>query len=202
MKKKLIIVGAGGHAKTCLEVAESSKKFKIIGFIDNKMKFDEIFSKLKIFNDRSLNTILKITKNIHIGVGQIKSAKLRIKLFKKYKNKGFCFPVLIHADAYVSKYSSVGEGTLVGINCIINANCKIGCNTIINNKSLIEHDTTIGDNCHISTGTIINGNCTVGDNTFIGSGSIIHNNISIGKNCVVASGSIIKKNLKAGTFLR
>ena len=38
MKKKLIIVGAGGHAKTCLEVVESSKKFKIIGFIDNKMK--------------------------------------------------------------------------------------------------------------------------------------------------------------------
>ena len=105
-------------------------------------------------------------------MGQIKSAKLRIKLFKKYKNKGFCFPVLIHADAYVSKYSSVGEGTLVGINCIINANCKIGCNTIINNKSLIEHDTTIGNNCHISTGTIINGNCIL-EIIHCGSGSMI-----------------------------
>ncbi len=200
--KKLIIVGAGGHSKTCLEVAESSKKFKIVGFIDNKAKFDEIFYKLKIFNEKNLNTVLKITRNTHIGIGQIKSAKLRIKLFKKYKNNGFNFPVLVHSKAYISKHSSVGEGTLVGIYSIINANCKIGYNSIINNKSLIEHDTIIGNNCHVSTGAIVNGNCSIGDNTFIGSGSIIHNNISIGKNCVIGSGNIIKKNLKAGTLIR
>ena len=200
--KKLIIVGAGGHSKTCLEVAESSKKYKVIGFIDNKAKINNIFNKLKIFNERSINAVLKITKNAHIGVGQIKSAKLRVKLFKKFKNKGFNFPVLIHSNAYVSKYSFVGEGTLVGINSIINANCNIGRNTIINNKSLIEHDSKIGNNCHISTGAIINGNCLIGDNTFIGSGSIIFNNISIGKNCVIGSGNIIKRNLKAGTFIK
>ena len=84
--KKLIIVGAGGHSKTCLEVAESSKKYKVIGFIDNKAKINNIFNKLKIFNERSINAVLKITKNAHIGVGQIKSAKLRVKLFKKFKN--------------------------------------------------------------------------------------------------------------------
>ena len=199
--KKLIIVGAGGHSKTCIEVAESSKKYKVIGLIDNKVNINGIFKNIKIFNEKSINAVIKVTKNAHIGVGQIKSAKLRIKLFKKFKNKGFNFPVLIHSKAYISKYSFVGEGTLVGINSIINANCNIGHNTIINNKSLIEHDSIIGNNCHISTGVIINGNCLIGDNTFIGSGAIINNNISIGKNCVIGSGNIIKKDLKAGTFI-
>ena len=199
--KKLIIVGAGGHSKTCIEVAESSKKYKVIGLIDNKVNINGIFKNIKIFNEKSINAVLKVTKNAHIGVGQIKSAKLRIKLFKKFKNKVFNFTVLIHSKAYISKYSFVGEGTLVGINSIINANCNIGHNTIINNKSLIEHDSIIGNNCHISTGVIINGNCLIGDNTFIGSGAIINNNISIGKNCVIGSGNIIKKDLKAGTFI-
>lgn len=200
--KKIIIVGAGGHSKTCIEVVESSKNYKIIGFIDNQAKSKGIFKNFKIFNEKNLNALLKITKNAHIGVGQIKSAKLRIQLFEKYKKKGFKFPVLIHSSAYISKYSSVDEGTLVGINSIINANCIIGYNTIINNKSLIEHDSIIGNNCHISTGAIINGNCLIGDNTFIGSGSIISNNISIGKNCVIGSGNIVKKNLKADTFIK
>ena len=200
--KKLIIVGAGGHSKTCLEVVESSKNYKIIGFIDNKAKLNGILNNFKIFNEKNLNALLKITRNAHIGVGQIKSAKLRIKLFKKYKNKGFNFPALIHSKSYISKHSFVGEGTLVGINSIINAGCYVGSNSIINNKSLIEHESIIGNNCHISTGAIINGNCSIGDNTFIGSGSIISNNISIGKNCVIGSGNIIKKNLKAGTFIK
>ena len=200
--KKIIIVGAGGHSKTCIEVVESSKNYKIIGFIDNKAKLRGIFKNFKIFNEKNLNALLKITRNAHIGVGQIKSAKPRVQLFEKYKKKGFKFPVLIHSSAYISKYSSVDEGTLVGINSIINANCIIGYNTIINNKSLIEHDSIIGNNCHISTGAIINGNCLIGDNTFIGSGSVISNNISIGKNCVIGSGNIVKKNLKADTLIK
>ena len=200
--KKLIIIGAGGHSKTCLEVVQSSKIYKVIGFIDNKTKFDDFFKKFKIFNENKLNIALKITKNVHIGIGQIKSPKLRVNLFKKYKKKGFKFPVIIHSSAYISKYSLVNEGTLVGIDSVVNANCKIGYNTIINNKSLIEHDTKIGNNCHISTGVIVNGNCTIGDNTFIGSGSIIFNNISIGKNCVIGCGKIIKKNLKASTLIK
>ena len=36
--KKLIMVGAGGHAKSCLEVIELTEKFKILGFVDNSKK--------------------------------------------------------------------------------------------------------------------------------------------------------------------
>ena len=39
MRKKLIIIGAGGHAKSCLDVIQSKKKsFKVMGFVDNKKK--------------------------------------------------------------------------------------------------------------------------------------------------------------------
>ena len=38
MKKNIIIIGAGGHATSCVDVIEKTKKFKIIGLVDKKKK--------------------------------------------------------------------------------------------------------------------------------------------------------------------
>ena len=35
MKKKLLIIGSGGHAKSCIDVIEGIKNEKIIGIIYN-----------------------------------------------------------------------------------------------------------------------------------------------------------------------
>ena len=36
---RLIIIGAGGHAKSCIDVIECEKKYKILGLFDkNKIK--------------------------------------------------------------------------------------------------------------------------------------------------------------------
>ena len=38
-KKKIILVGSGGHAEACIDVIESEKKkFKILGLVDIKKK--------------------------------------------------------------------------------------------------------------------------------------------------------------------
>jgi len=43
--KKIIIIGAGGHAKSCADVIKSKKEFSILGFIDNNLKrFQNIYS--------------------------------------------------------------------------------------------------------------------------------------------------------------
>ena len=34
--KKIILVGAGGHAVSCIDVIRQEKKFKISGLVDNK----------------------------------------------------------------------------------------------------------------------------------------------------------------------
>ena len=34
---KIILVGAGGHAKSCIDVIETVKNFKIVGLIDNNL---------------------------------------------------------------------------------------------------------------------------------------------------------------------
>ena len=36
--KKIILVGAGGHCVSCIDVIEKEKKFKIFGLVNNEKK--------------------------------------------------------------------------------------------------------------------------------------------------------------------
>jgi len=38
MKKKIILIGAGGHSTSCIDVIEKTKKFIIVGLVDKKIK--------------------------------------------------------------------------------------------------------------------------------------------------------------------
>ena len=58
MKKILIIIGAGGHAKSCIDVIES-QKYYIFGILDNSKK--KTFMGYKILgNDSKLKLYRKI----------------------------------------------------------------------------------------------------------------------------------------------
>mgnify|MGYP001246553056 CR=1 FL=1 len=199
---KLILIGAGGHAKSCLDLIESIKKYKILGFIDNKKK--ETFEKYKVLGcDSFLKNIRDKDKtNIAITIGQIKDYKKRKNIFLKVKNMGFKFPVIISKYAVVSKKAKIDKGTMIFSNALINRGASIGSNTIINSYALIEHDVSIGSNTHISTRATINGNVLIGSNTFIGSGAIIKEGVSIGKNCIIGMGSVIKKNIKNNSIIK
>jgi sugar O-acyltransferase (sialic acid O-acetyltransferase NeuD family) len=193
MKKKIIIIGAGGHARSIIDVIEKTKKFKILFLLD---KYNGNINGYKVVkSNKNILYYRKYTKNIVIGIGQIKDYNKRKKIFDKYKNSGFSFPVIKSPLAYISNRSIISEGTIIMHQALINANAKIGKNCIINTKALIEHDVEVGDNCHISTNVILNGSCKIDKNTFIGSGSIIFNNVNVGCGKVLPAGSIINRSL-------
>ena len=194
MKKNIILVGAGTHANSCFDVIELEKKYKIFGLIDNERK-KKVGEYKIIGKDKDLKKIRKKVDYALVTVGLINNPKIRENLFKLIKKLKFKTPSIISPLAHVSKSASVGGGTIVFHNTIVNSNSCIGKNCIINNRALIEHDVNIGDGCHISTGAIINGNCNIGKNTFVGSGAIVSNNINILKNSFIKLGQRIIKDL-------
>lgn len=200
--QKLILLGSGGQAKSCIEVIHSKNFFKVDGLICKSNSAD-LFNIKILGDDDFLNIIQHKNKiNLHIAIGFIRSPKLKINLFKKYKGMGFKFPVLLAESAIISKRAKILEGTIVHHMAFINYGARIGYNSIINTSSIIEHDTQVGNNCHISTGVILNGDVIVGDNTFIGSGAKVSEGVKIGKNCFIAIGKIVTKNLKDNTVLK
>ena len=194
-KKKIILIGAGGHGVSCVDVIEKENKYKIYGFIDEKKK--NFFSKYKIIgSDKDLVRIRKTVDNALITVGQIKNLFLREKIFKKLLKLKFNLPVFVSPLAYVSNNASIGEGTIIMHKAIINTKAKIGKNCIINTGAIIEHNVIIEDNCHVSTGSIVNGGAVIKSNSFIGSGAVVKQNIKIGKASLVNASKFIDSNLK------
>jgi sugar O-acyltransferase (sialic acid O-acetyltransferase NeuD family) len=200
---KILLVGAGGHARSCIDVLEEKNQFEIAGLIEKGESIsNNSLGYSVIGTDDDLKVLRQQYKNALITVGQIKSPKIRIKLYKLLKELDFTLPVIVSSRAYVSKHARIGEGSIVMHGVIINANAIIGNNCIINNHALIEHDVVIGDHCHIATGAIINGEVSVENETFIGSGAVTKQAIAIGKNCVIGAGVVLKNNIESNKVVK
>jgi len=195
-KPEIILVGGGGHCKSCIDVIEAGGQYNIKGIIDLPEEFGKsILGYTVIGNDDELPKLARYGYNFLITIGHMGNSSQRRKLFDIIVINGGNLPVIISPMAVVSKHSVIGEGTIIMHNSIINADTKIGKNCIINNKALIEHDVVIGENCHISTDANVNGNCSIGENVFIGSGATLKNGISISNDVIIGAGAIVVKSI-------
>ncbi len=201
---KLILIGGGGHCKSCIEVIESTGEFEIVGILDiPSKKGEKVLDYEVIGTDEDIpHFIAKGILHYFVTLGQIQSAVVKKKVFENiYKNKGVS-PVIIARSALVSKRAEIGAGTIIMHGAIVNADVKIGENSIINTMANIEHDINIGNHVHVSTGAMINGQVNIGSEVLIGSNSVIRNVINICDNVVIGAGSVVTKDLtEAGTYV-
>ena len=194
-RKSIVIMGAGGHAKSCVDVIESTEKYDIFGLTG---KIDELGSSVLgypvIGTDEMLIELVNKLDCIAIGVGQIRSTRARERCFQRASELGFELPVIASPGATVSTHSKIGCGTIIFHGAIINASAEIGIGSIINSQAILEHDVKIGDFCHISTGVIVNGSSEIGSHCFVGSGTVVSNDVTMSCNSFVKSGSVVTEN--------
>lgn len=201
-KRSILLVGAGGHARSCLDVIECNDKYSVYGLIGLQSEVgNSVLSTQVVGCDNDLRKLQLSCTNALVAVGQIKNWMLRFNIFHKLAELGYYLPVIVSPKAYVSPYAKVGKGTIVMHGVVINAGAEIGENCIINSQCLIEHDVVVGNHCHVSTGTIVNGGTCIGDGSFIGSRSVIKENIQIGKRSLIGMGLTVRHNLTDETFL-
>lgn len=199
-KPSLILIGAGGHAHSCIDVIEEQNCFQIAGLIGlPHEQHEQHLGYAIIGSDEDLPNLAKTYRYALIATGQIKDAECRIHLFHQARQLGFRLPTIIAPTAHVSRHATIGAGTIVMHGAIINAGVTIGANCIVNSLALLEHDVFVEDHCHISTGAILNGGVALGSGSFIGSASVVKQGVKIGNNCLVGMGLSVRNDLKSQT---
>ncbi len=229
MAEKLLLIGGGGHCKSCIDVIQAEGRFEIAGIVENAGYQVPAFagmtekgegSRLRgndregigelgsvmgypvIGTDSELPELIRVYKNALITVGQIQHPDIRIKLFNLIRSMGGQFPVIISPNAYVSRNALVGEGTIVMHHAVVNTEAVIGVNCILNTGALVEHEAHVGDHSHISTYAILNGQCKVGSRTFIGSRTVLSNNTDVADDTLISAGSVVLRSLEQpGTYI-
>ena len=195
-RSELIVIGAGGHSRSCIDTIEQEGKYEIGGLVGLSQEVGSSqFGYQVVATDSELDELAKQFQYALVALGQLHSPELRISLYERAIAAGFILPSIIAPSAYVSPHAKVGAGTIVMQGAILNAGVVVGNNCIINTRALLEHDSQVSDHCHISTGAILNGDTSIGKGSFIGSGSIIKEGVSVGAGSLVGMGLALRHNL-------
>jgi sugar O-acyltransferase, sialic acid O-acetyltransferase neuD family len=199
MRKKVVIIGAGGHAKVIADIIEKSGD-EIVGFLDdNKEIGTTIIKEYKVIGDLNNRFAMAVTKENLEFIIAIGDNKKREEISHSPNLK---FYTAIHPSAQMGLDVEIQEGTVIMANACINSSAKIGKHCIINTGAIIEHDNIIEDFVHISPNVALGGTVKIGKSTHVGIGSTIKNNITICENCKIGAGAVVVKDIeKEGTYI-
>jgi len=194
--KKIILIGAGGHCKVIIDIIKSTNEYEIVGITDKNIKGSLLETPI-IGDDIILEKLYESgVEYAFVCLGAIKDFSVRNKLYQMLKNIGFKVPILIHKNAIISKYASIGEGTCVMPGAIVNPGANIGENCIINTGSIIEHDCKLENNIHISPKVCLGGGVKIGNNSHVGIGSTVIQGITIGNNVTIGAGAVVINDIQ------
>lgn len=181
MKNRLYLFGASGHAKVILDILLSNGN-KIEAIIDDNPSVSTLLD-LPVIHSKDFDFSNDYQFIIAIGNNSI-----RKKIVAK---NNFTYYNAIDKEASVSKFASIGEGTVVMPQAVVNAEATIGKHCIINSRSVVEHDCVLEDYVHISPNASLAGNVTVGEGSHIGIGASVIQGIKIGKWATIGAGAVI-----------
>lgn len=198
-RKKLVLIGGGGHCNAVVNVVEHENKFQILGILEkNKISAKKNLHGYPILGtDDCIKDLIKEGVYFHITIGQIYSSDLRMQISSLISEHGGKLATIVSPRAYIAQNVKIGDGTVVMHDALINSNAKVGLNCIINSKAIIEHDAIIGDFNHISTGAIVNGGSQVGAGCFIGSNAVIPHNDIVEDGFFLKAGQVFGKKYVA-----
>lgn len=202
--RKVIIIGAGGHAAEIDEYIAYNKKFtgkndlEVIGFLDdNPASYARYkFSAPYIGGARDQ----KIIKGHYYIIG-IAGVQYRRFFVDKYKAEGAEFASFVHCGAYVSESAVIDEGSIIGPNANIGPNVRIGKYTLINSRCSLGHDTLVGDYNFISPNVCFSGFTEIGDENLFGINSATIPGIKVGSRNKIAAGMILDQNIVDDTVV-
>jgi sugar O-acyltransferase (sialic acid O-acetyltransferase NeuD family) len=200
----LILVGGGGHCRSCIDIIELTKLWNIVGIIDlPSMAGKTVYGYLFIGSDDDLEKLAAVKSNYFlITLGQIKDPYGRQKLYGKIKSYNGNLPVVCSAHASVSSRAVVDEGTVIMNSAIVGTGVHIGSNCIINTRAILEHDSRVGSHSHISTNAVVNGDVQIGSSCLVGSGAVISNGVTICSNAIIGAGAVVIRDIaETGTYV-
>lgn len=186
--RKLAILGAGGHGKVVADTAECCGWEEVFFFDDawpGKSAngrweivggFDDLMARLPEFG----GVVVAIGNNV------TRHAKL-----EALKVAGAGLIVLCHPQASISRYASLGLGTVVFAGVVVNVDARIGEGVILNTGCSIDHDCVLGAAVHVSPGARIAGGVEITEKAWIGMGACIRQLTRIGAGSIVGAGAVV-----------
>lgn len=190
-REKLVLFGAGGHAKVVIDIVEQQGNFEIAGLLDDDPRHQGkgLFG-YPVLGTRADLPALRSAQLCHAIVTIGDNAE-RAAVAAHLHQLGWRFASAIHPRASVGRGVEIGAGSVIMAGCVVNADASLGAHVIVNTGATVDHDCRIEDAVHIAPGCHLCGGVSVGKGSLLGAGSTVTPGARIGRKVIVGAGSTV-----------
>lgn len=195
---RIVVYGAGGHAKVVLDVLERMGTYEIVGLLDDSAELAGTVRKgYRVLGGREQLSVLRNqgVEAIIIGLGD---NRLRKAVYEEAVQTGFTLCSAVDPSAQIGGGVVIGAGCLLVAGTVVNVDAQIGVNAIVNTGATVDHDCRVEAHAHLSPGVHLAGRVSIGEASHLGLGAVVLPNLSVGKNCIVGAGAVVRENLPDG----
>ncbi|MBR3632708.1 MAG: hypothetical protein IKN49_06615 [Elusimicrobiaceae bacterium] len=143
----LVLIGAGGYAKTLADLVRQTRAYEKVIFLDD--------------NPNAAHTAGVCADYVKfIGPNTafypaFGNNEVRLKWLHTLQNQGLEIPVFIHPTAYVSPTVKLEAGVVVLPLAVVNTDCYVSSGCIINCGAIVDHDCIIEEGVHLCAGAVV-----------------------------------------------
>jgi sugar O-acyltransferase (sialic acid O-acetyltransferase NeuD family) len=199
VKTPLVIVGAGGHARDVLDVAEAcaadGAPLELVGFVVDAQYGapGTLVNGLPILGGFDW---LAAQQGVSVVIA-VGDCALKQKLAGRAQAAGARFAeALVHPSAVRTRRLALAEGCVVGMGVTLTSNVRLGPHAQVNNGCTVAHDVSLGAFATVGPGCRLSGNVTLGEGAYVGAGATIVEKRTVGAWSIVGAGAVVVQDVE------
>lgn len=195
--RQLIVVGAGGHAREVIWLAqEATEPWDVIGCLDDSQQLQgQMMGGVKVLG-RISDWQAHPQASFIVAIG---NPRVRRKIVSAMQAAGTpVFATLIHRSVMLSPRVQIGAGSMITAGCIVSTDVVIGQHVILNLACTVSHDGVLGDFATLAPQVALSGNVGLGQGAELGTHATVRQGLRIGRGAMAGMGAVVTRDLTDG----
>jgi len=198
--KRLLLVGASGHAQSVLGVVQALGDVAVVGLIDDRSPAGSTALGLPVVG--GVDDVPDVCRSLGVELAFVAIGdnfqRQRISDRIASRVPDLTFATLLHPSAVIGAGATIESGTVVMAQAVVGAASRVGKGCVVNTASCLEHEGTMADWSSLAPGAIAAGRVSIGARAFVGLGAMVLQGLSVGADTVIGAGSVVVAAIEPG----
>jgi len=196
-----VILGTGGNCVDILDTALAlndrlgQETYRCIGFLDdNSALAGQRRHDVPVIGPVARASTLGDVSFVN-GIGSTRNFWRKPSIIAAAGIPRERFLTLVHPSATVSRFASIGAGSVLLQGVVVGSGARVGDHVIVLPLSVVSHDAQIGDYTIVAGSVCVNGAVNVGRCCYIGSGVQIKDGVTVADHTLCGMGSNVLQDV-------
>ncbi|HEV2719772.1 MAG TPA: acetyltransferase [Thermoanaerobaculia bacterium] len=200
--RQLVIVGDRPIAEVAFEYFTHDSEYEVAAFTVEHafLNRDVLFGRPVVAFEDVQERFPPAQVDLFVAVGYGQMNRLRARLFREGKAKGYKLASFISPRANVWHDAVIGENAFIFESNVIQPFVTIGDDVVLWSGNHIGHHAEVGSHVFISSHVVVSGFVSIGDYSFVGVNATFADNVKVGRDVLVGAGALVLKDAPAGSL--